>query len=43
MLPVPHFRSYLVFHTVGSDFVRILYVVHSSRNLPEVFASDPRE
>jgi plasmid stabilization system protein ParE len=43
MLPAHHFRNYLIFHVVGSDFVRILYVMHASRNLPEVFAVDVRE
>jgi plasmid stabilization system protein ParE len=43
MLPTHGFRNYLIFYVVGADFVRILYVVHASRNLPQVFAEDPRE
>jgi plasmid stabilization system protein ParE len=43
MLPVPHFRTYLVFYVVSVDLVRVLYVVQASRDLPEVFALDPRD
>jgi toxin ParE1/3/4 len=42
MIPVNGFPKYLVFYTVGPNVVRILYVVHSARNLPQLFAEDRR-
>jgi plasmid stabilization system protein ParE len=42
MIPVNGFPKYLVFYTVGPGVVRILYVLHSARNIPQLFAEDRR-
>ena len=42
MIPVNGFPKYLVFYTVAAGCVRILYVLHSARNLPQLFAEDRR-
>ena len=43
MLPVQIYPTYLIFHRANADFVRILYVVHSARDLPTLFQKDVRE
>ena len=40
MLPVN--ENYLVFYTLDSDSIRVLYVVHGARHLPRLFRRDPR-
>lgn len=42
MLPVQTYPTYLFFHRAGPGFVRILYVIHSARDLPTFFAEHPR-
>lgn len=42
MLPVSDFENYLVFYRVDSDTVRLLYVVHGARDLPQLFRREPR-
>ena len=43
MLPAQVYPTYLIFHLARAEFVRILDVVHSARDLPTVFNKDPRD
>lgn len=43
MIPVNRYPKYLIFYTVMPESVRILYVVHSARDLPQLFGEDRRE
>ena len=42
MFPVPRYRRYLVFYVERGDEIRILYVYHSSRNIPAKMGDDVR-
>jgi toxin ParE1/3/4 len=37
MLPMPRYSNYLIFYILTDEQVRILRVLHSSRNIQEIF------
>ncbi len=40
MLPVPRYPKYLLFYTLTDEQVTILRVLHSSRNIQEIFTPE---
>jgi len=42
MTPIQGFRNYLVFYVPGENEVRILYVFHGARSIPDLLAQDQR-
>lgn len=42
MSPAQVYPTYLIFYRGDADFVRILYVVHSARELAKFFAKNVR-
>ena len=42
MLPVIGFTSYLVFHRIDVETVRVLYLVHGARHLQRLLRRQPR-
>jgi toxin ParE1/3/4 len=41
-MQVPKYRNYLVFYTDSPNTVRVLYVLHGARDLPEILQQDNR-
>ncbi|MDA7657711.1 type II toxin-antitoxin system RelE/ParE family toxin [Verrucomicrobia bacterium] len=42
MTPVQGFRNYLVFYVIGENDVKILYVFHGARSIPDLLEQDQR-
>lgn len=42
MTPVQGFRNYLVFYVPSESEIKVVYVVHGARSIPNLLVQDPR-